>query len=75
MEKTTFKQNSRPTNGTGETVRVANGQEPAIVIPIVVKVVEVELPLGVILVEIRNVPIAVNHSRRNSPNALCITVH
>ena len=74
MEKTIDKTNSRD-KFSGETLRVANGQETAVVIPIVVKVVQVQVPLGIVLVEVRHVAVTVNHSRRNMSDAFRITAH
>ena len=41
---------------------VANGKEAIVRIPVVVPPIEVEVPLGVVLVEVRHVPVAVNLS-------------
>ncbi len=46
---------------------VANGQETVVAIPVVVPPIEVEVPLGVVLVEIRHVAVAVDLGDR----ALC----
>ena len=43
----------------GRTKRIANGQEPIVVIPPVVKVVEVEVALAGIAPEFRNIAVAV----------------
>lgn len=59
METTTPKQNSWD-RFPGETAIVANRQEAVVGVPVVVPPIEVELALGVVLVEIRHVAVAIN---------------
>jgi len=44
--------------------KCADGGEPVIVIPIIVEVVQVEVPLRVVPVEVRDVPVAIHQAGR-----------
>jgi len=66
METSAYKQNSRGIT-PGETVKVANSQEPVVAIPVTVPPIQVQVPLRAILVEIRHVAVAVDLS----DGALC----
>ena len=54
METATYLQDSRG-GASGETERVANGEEAVVAIPVIVPPIEVELPLGVVPIEVRHV--------------------
>ncbi|MEK7606165.1 MAG: hypothetical protein AAB458_01030 [Patescibacteria group bacterium] len=43
-------------------MKVANGQEPTGVVPVVVPPVEVEVPLRVVPIEVRDVAVAIDQS-------------
>ncbi|MEK7390519.1 MAG: hypothetical protein AAB635_00050 [Patescibacteria group bacterium] len=66
METAINKQNSSGCCG-GETVKVANSEEAIDRIPVVVPPIEVEVPLGIVPVEIRHVAVAIDLSN----GALC----
>ncbi len=59
METTTSKQNSRDLF-SGETVIVANAQETIVGIPVIVPPIEVQVALGIVPVEVRNIAVTIN---------------
>ncbi|MFA6463544.1 MAG: hypothetical protein WCV55_00905 [Candidatus Paceibacterota bacterium] len=59
METTTLKQNSRG-NISRETAIVANGKEAIVGVPVIVPPIEVEVTLRIILVQIRDVAVAID---------------
>src|SRR3989344_8338721 len=61
---------------TGEIMKVANGEEAVVLIPVVVPPVEVEIPLGVVLVEFRHVAIVTDlRDRALVKSAIRTTTH
>lgn len=44
--------------------KLAEGQEPVVTVPVIVKPVEVQVTLAIVAVEIANVAVAVNQSDR-----------
>jgi hypothetical protein len=59
METAASKQNSRD-RVSGETVRVANREETIVGVPVIVPPIEVQVPLGIVPVEVRHVAVAVD---------------
>lgn len=59
METPAVKQNSRE-RIPGETLTVADRKEAVVGIPVVVEPIEVEVALGVALVEVRHIAVAVD---------------
>jgi len=59
LETTTIKQNSRD-KISGEIVIVANTEETIVGIPVIVPPIEVQVALGIVPVEVRNVTVAIN---------------
>jgi len=59
MEATASKQNSRD-GIPGETAIVANTEETVVGIPVIVPPIEVQVALGIVPVEVRNVTVAIN---------------
>lgn len=51
---------------TGEIVKVANGEEAVDRIPVVVEPIQVEVPLGAVLVEFRHAAVAIDLRDRAS---------
>lgn len=60
MEKTARKQNSPDGTVGRELVKVANAEEPPVVVPVIVEVVEVQVPVGIVPVEVRHVAVAID---------------
>ena len=59
MEAAASKQNSRD-RISGETAIVANTEEPVVSIPVIVPPIEVQVALGIVPVEVRNVAVAID---------------
>jgi len=60
----------------GEIVKVANGEEAIVVIPVVVEPIEVQVPLGIVPVEIRHVAVAAHlRDRALVKSAISTTTH
>lgn len=63
LEAPTCKQNSREI-ASGETVTVANGQKPIVVVPVIIPPIQIEVTLRTVTPEVRNVTVAVNLTGR-----------
>lgn len=47
-------------------MKVANGKETIVRIPVIVEPIQVEVPLGIVLVEFRHVPVVIDPRDRAS---------
>lgn len=57
-------------------MKVANGEEAIVRIPVVVEPIQVEVPLGTVPVEVRHVAVAINlRDRAFMRSAICATTH
>ena len=61
---------------TGEIVKVANSEEAIVRIPVIIPPIEVEVPVGIVPVEVRHITVTVDlRDRAIVRSAICTTAH